>query len=383
MRFRIIENGGIFMKISIATACLVLLTLATLPSCRHKETWAGSIETKDGVTSVSNPKEPMYSENAVLLEEELAFGGAGADEQAMLGSPFSLVVDDDGNLFILDIKAGDIKKFDTQGKYLMSISRRGQGPGELQGPFRIQMTRDKEIVAHCLASNRLIYFTSEGDYLRETPLIKVPRAIIIMDSRGDLICHAPEPGEKFMDILAKYGPNQERLFQIAAIEALSTEEYFLFNRTIIFNVTRDDHIVWAVTDKYEIMITDPQGRLIKKISRDFVQVLVTQAEKQEMIKNQGPLRPGVKIPDVYPPLQLDYPTFDEAGRIFIKTYEKAADGVSIFFDTFDATGRYVAHIPLKQAGRVPLVWKDDKLYTIEEDESGFYMVKRYKVTWKD
>jgi len=371
------------MKIHMTAAWLVLLMLAMLASCRHKETWGGSIETKDGVIVVSNPKDPIYRENGVLLEEELAFGGAGADEQAMLGRPFSLVVDDDGNIFILDLKTSNIKKFNAQGKYIMAISRQGQGPGELQGPFRIQMTPEKEIVAHCLASNRLIYFTPEGNYLRETPLTKVPRAIIIMDSRGDFVCHAPEPDEKFMDVLAKYGSNQERQLQIAAIEALNTEEYFLFTRSIIFNVTRDDHIVWAVTDKYEIMITDPRGHLTKKISRDYIQVPVTEAEKQDMIKRQGPLRPGVKIPNVYPPLQLENPTVDEAGRIFIKTYEKAADGVSIFFDSFDTSGRYLARIPLKQVRRVPLVWRGDRLYTIEEDKDGFHVVKRYKVTWKD
>ncbi len=371
------------MKICITAAWLVFFTLATLVSCRHRETWAGSIETKVGVTVVSNPKKPMYGENAVLLEEELAFGGPNASEQAMLGRPFSIVVDNDDNIFILDLKAFNIKKFDHQGKYLMSISRRGQGPGELQGPFSIQITRQKEIVAHCLASSRLVYFTAEGTYLRETLLTKIPRAIILMNSRGNFICHAPEAGEKFMDILAEYGSNQERLFEIASIEALSTEEYFLFTRSIIFNVRRDDHIVWAVTDKYEIMVTDPQGCLVKKITRDFVQVPVTEAEKQEMIKKQGPLRPGVKIPNVYPPLQLDYPTFDEAGRMFIKTYERAADGASVYFDAFDETGRYVAHIPLKQVRRVPLVWKKEKLYTIEEDENGFNVVKRYRVTWRD
>jgi hypothetical protein len=362
---------------------LVIFIFFIVASCRHKKTWAGSIETKDGVTVVSNPKSPLYGENAVLLEEELVFGGPDADEQAILGRPFSIVVDNDGNIFILDLKAFHIKKFDARGKYIMSISRKGQGPGELQGPFSIQMTPEKEIVAHCLASNRLIYFTQEGDYLRETLLAKIPRAIIIMDSRGDLICHGPEPGEKFMDVLTKHGPNQERLFQIAAIEAISTEEYFLFTRSIIFNVKRDDYIVWAVTDKYEIMITDPQGRLVKKISRDFVQVPASESEKQEMVKKHGPLRPGVKIPDVYPPLQLDYPTFDEAGRMFIKTYERPTDGTSVYFDAFDPTGRYIAHIPLKQVRRVPLVWKGDKLYTIEEDESGFQVVKRYKVTWND
>jgi hypothetical protein len=29
----------------------------------------------------------------------------------------------------------------------------------------------------------------------------------------------------------------------------------------------------------------------------------------------------------------------------------------------------------------PRVWKKKKLYTIEEDEEGFQVVKRYKVKW--
>jgi hypothetical protein len=138
-----------------------------------------------------------------------------------------------------------------------------------------------------------------------------------------------------------------------------------------------------VTDRYEIMVTDPRGRLIRKISRDYVPVEVTEAKKEALIKRQGPPNQGAKIPAVYPPLQFEFPTSDEDGRIFIKTYERAADGVGFFFDAFDAAGRYLARIPLKQVRRVPPVWKNGKLYTIEEDESGFNLVKRYKVTWRD
>ena len=41
-------------------------------------------------------------------------------------------------------------------------------------------------------------------------------------------------------------------------------------------------------------------------------------------------------------------------------------------------GKYIAKIPLKFK---PQTWKKNKLYSIEEDEEGFQVVKRYKVTW--
>ena len=70
---------------------------------------------------------------------------------------------------------------------------------------------------------------------------------------------------------------------------------------------------------------------------------------------------------------------DEDGRIFVDNWEKTTDGKSSFFDVFDPAGRYVAKIPLEFA---PMLIKKNKLYAMEEDQGGFQVIKRYKVTWK-
>ena len=370
------------MKKRLTATGLVCLLFMGVVSCRQDQTWKGSIETRDGVTVVKNPKDPPYKKSPVLLEEELTLGGSRSDEMALLSRPFCLVVDDGGSIYVLDIQEGNIKKFGPDGKFLMTIGHKGQGPGELQGPLSIQITSQKELLVDCVISSRLVYFSQDGVFLRETALTKIPRALIVADAQGDFICQYPESGQIFKEVLAKFGSDQQRLFQIAEVDPRYSEIYFPFAPGIIFNVTPESHIIWAVTDRYEIMVTDPQGRLIKRISRDYVPVEVTEADKQNLIKRQGPPDQGAKIPAVYSPLQSEFPTSDEAGRIFIKTYLRAADGVSFFFDAFDSSGRYVARIPLKQVRRVPLVWKKDKLYTIEEDEGGFNLVKRYKVTWR-
>jgi len=371
------------MKNRVAVNFLLGLLLLLLVSCQNRESWKGSIETRDGVTIVKNPREPMDWKSPVQLDEELTIGHPADDKEAVLSRPFCILVDDQGNIYVLDIQDGNIKKYTTDGKFVMTIGRKGQGPGELQGPMSIRMTSEKELLVDCVISSRLVYFTPEGAFLRETHLTKIPRALILTDGLGDFICGFPESGQTSKEVLAKFGSDQEKLFRIAEVDPHYSEIYFPFAPGIIFNVTRENHIVWAFTDKYEIMFTDPLGRLIKRISRDFVPVAVTEAEKQDMIERQGPPEQGAKIPAVYPPLQSEFPTSDEAGRIFVKTYERAADSASYFFDAFDAPGRYVARIPLKQVRRVPLVWKNDKLYTIEEDESGFNLIKRYKVTWRE
>jgi hypothetical protein len=41
-------------------------------------------------------------------------------------------------------------------------------------------------------------------------------------------------------------------------------------------------------------------------------------------------------------------------------------------------GKYIVKIPLKS---LPRVLKNGRFYTIEEDEEGYQVIKRYKVIW--
>jgi len=54
---------------------------------------------------------------------------------------------------------------------------------------------------------------------------------------------------------------------------------------------------------------------------------------------------------------------------------------SYFFNVYDREGRYLAKLQLKIVSWIFLIWKENKLYTVEEDEDGYQFVKRYKVTW--
>jgi len=71
---------------------------------------------------------------------------------------------------------------------------------------------------------------------------------------------------------------------------------------------------------------------------------------------------------------------DDAGRIFVQTYERATDGSGYYYDVFDSEGKYIAKTSLKTMPRV--LKKKNKLYTIKEDEDGYQYIKRCKVTWK-
>ncbi len=319
----------------------------------------------------------MYGEDVFSLEEELSIGKTERQGESMLSTPRSTAVDDEGNIYVLDMKESHIKVFDKDGIYQKTIGRRGQGPGEFQVPLEIQITAKNEILVNNLNSSRLIYYSLKGTFLREDQVTGIPRSLFKMDSNSDYICAYPKTEQIFKVALEKYNSSQKMLFSIAEVEI---ENYSAIAKSIIFNVTKENEIIWAITDKYEIMITDAAGNLTRKIVRDYDSVEISEEEKQSLLK-QIPLSPGEKFPKYFPPLRNTFISVDEDGKIYIGTYERIPEGNGYYYDVFDNKGKYIAKIPIRHTKRSPIISKKNKLYTIEEDEEGFQVVKRYKVTW--
>jgi len=347
----------------------------------QKAEWQGAIEEVDGVTVVKNPKVPMYGEDVFNLAEELSIGEAEGREEYMFSYPTSIAVDDEENIYVLDTKESHIKVFDKKGVYQKTIGRRGQGPGELQGPLGIQITAENELWVNNLTSSRIVYFSQQGDFSREVHLTGLPRSRLILDSNGNFICSYPKWTQPFKVVLEKYNSEQEMLFSVIEIEPNISKEYLPLAKGILFNVTREDDIIWAITDKYEIMITNSEGELTHKIVKPYDPIEISEEEKQNFLK-QPSLSAGVEFPKYFPPLLTTTIAVDEEGRIFIGTHEKGKDGGSYFFDVFDTEGRYMTKVLLRHRQMAPIVWKNQKLYTIEEDNEGYQLVKRYKVTWE-
>lgn len=65
----------------IIKVALIIFFIFTFFSCTsQKAEWQGSIEVVDGVTIVKNPKEPIYGEDVLSLEEEITIGAKEGDE---------------------------------------------------------------------------------------------------------------------------------------------------------------------------------------------------------------------------------------------------------------------------------------------------------------
>jgi hypothetical protein len=151
-----------------------LSVLILFYSCgQQTSAWHGSIEEVDGVTIVKNPLEPLNPELQIIFEEDLTIGVEEGDENYMFGSQVLLNTDDEGNFYVTDWDRRMVKKYDSDGHFLQSIGRPGQGPGEFQDISEVKFGVEGNIYLNDAKSRRISLLNKEGDYIKgiRTPLL--------------------------------------------------------------------------------------------------------------------------------------------------------------------------------------------------------------------
>ena len=98
-------------KTRIISIVLFLSILTIFVSChKEKSGWEGKIEYKNGVKVIKNPEEPLCGQIQFELEEDLSIGRED-DENYTFYDIIYIVVDNDGNIFILDKGNFRIQKY--------------------------------------------------------------------------------------------------------------------------------------------------------------------------------------------------------------------------------------------------------------------------------
>ncbi len=361
---------------------IIALSLIALSCNQQKTQWQGTIKEVNGVTVVKNPKEPLYEGDVFNLDEELIIGDAEGTEEYMFSRIRDIDVDNDEKIYVLDSRKYHIKVFDKDGIYLSVIGKKGQGPGEIQSAGNFTITPKNEILINDSIARSLHFFSLNGGYLKSISLKNLsmftrPK----VDSQNNIVASYVVMDNVVTSHLKKFNAD---LDEVATIFSYELARYPVVNPYFpqcYWDISEDDNIIWGCADKYEIQFLNSEGRLFRKISKQYDPIKITEEEKNNWIKTnwgeQG-VPADVKISWEEYHNAFMYLSIDDFGRIFVRTYEKMPNESGFYYDVFDSEGRYIAKIPLKAQ---PQVWKKSMLYTIEEDEEGYQYVKRYKVTW--
>ena len=308
---------------------------------------------------------PEITIDESALPEDVFFIGYG-----------DIVIDDDGNVYVMDSKAQHIKKFDTDGKFLKLIGREGQGPGEFSRPTGLVCSGDK-LVAWDMRAFRFSLFTLEGEPIKSVrhsfsdlgnpqKMRSLPSGEFVVGI--EKVHFDPKTPQDFSIVL--YSPEMERIKTVYEHQVWSNiwgipnspNIPMPFSPYVYWDLMPDGKIVIGFSDKYEIGICDKEGGKLASISHAYDPVKVTKQDKEIYFKGltfgrSGP--GGTVVSDEPPPSvkeHLKFPEFkpafssivvDSEGNILVCTYGKDKKEEYKSFDAFDLEGNFIARVRIE------------------------------------
>jgi len=353
--------------------------------------WRGTNQIENGVTVINNPREPLWGKFKLDLREDMAIGNEN-DPQYLFWSVKDIAIDVNGNVCVLDMRNHRIQRFDTRGKYLQSIGRHGQGPGEFQLPtiVRINDRSGNIYVKDYIYS--IVVFNKHGEHIKR---------LTLSDSIDDFIV---DDNEDFVAILEKPDPVTLSATQVLckiSPQGEVAEIYGEFPRPIYMNnsagrgtsmittgyesslyIAKLDEkaFVYGYSKKYELFIADWSGNVLFKIKRNLSPPGFTRKERHALKKFRDLKSTPLEQKPYFFMIMCD-----SRGRIYVQKNlprqmfagKGAVDISGKEVDVFSKDGYFLYETWLPAN---TFVIKEGFLYAYEmNEETGLESIKRFKI----
>ncbi|MGB2906263.1 MAG: 6-bladed beta-propeller [Candidatus Aminicenantaceae bacterium] len=392
-------------------ACLLSCVVAYSGSLGHL---AGVMQSEDPQI-ISNPKDPVPDKGKrkrLVFREELTIGVEEGDENYMFGESVSVTVDDSGCFFVMDWEEKRIQKYDTKGKYLCSIGRKGQGPGEFGNIWEPMFDSEGNIYATDIVNNRVSFFSKEdGQYRKQIRLPTGMGALILLPNGKYFSSKSTEnESEGVMRVDFEYGifdsdfellvkfqdddwhsPPRQRGGSRAEFLAnlMSNSAYKPSISSVVFE---NGHILIGKSDEYAIREYDQEGNLLREISKKDKPKKIDSAHKDFYFEHQVAsfLRDspggGVELKDEvqkqmeYPknlPYYIRFQHMDNGWLFVIEDILADTATIDLFDDKGVYVGRFETDIPV-----ITMSFRNGKAYSVTVFDD-YKFVKRYSYSIED
>jgi hypothetical protein len=375
------------MKNALTAAVAVIGLLGSLGAEIGVQT---KTEVTGGVTIVSNGKKPSPPPGApstLVLEEMFSIGQEGPADAAF-AELSTFAVDDEGFIFILDRKDNRIKIFNPEAKFVRAFGKQGQGPGEMNGPVGISITPAGEILVEDALNQRLTFFRKDGMFLRNLSTAKALGLTgIKLLANGTMIGRSMAFGEKnsLLWTVKIFGPDLATKTTLYSVDFPNPLEsrFNPFSLAFMYDLDARGNIFIGLNKDFEISVFTPEGKLVRKVRRDYDPVPITDEDKKKIL-SLIPETPGFNIkekmefPKVFPATSTFLLADD--GKLIVRTYEKGPAKDEFWNDVFDPEGRYLARFSHPCTFSV---LRAGLLYGTDENEDGYRTLRCFRVRWKN
>jgi len=285
--------------------------------------YSQKVETKEGVRIVHNEKGGKWGKDLkVSLQLIRTLGGIDVeDENLAFHSPEDMVMDAEEKIYILDSGNHRIQIFSPKGKYLRTIGRLGQGPGEFRQPLSIDIDSRDYLYVLGRWNNRIQVLTPEGKADKT--------ALLISDHSGKVRC--VKPGLMAMGgitgiawVRAKE-MKYPKLMQVLDLEGNVKQEFgemlefgnklgTWWANWLYFDVDRKGYFYLSFMRQNRVEKYSPEGRLLWRADRVLNYRMRPQDEYGVFFGGIG------KAPG--PPQASSGIAVDEKGRVWVVTLNR-------------------------------------------------------------
>lgn len=320
--------------------------------------WKGKITTQDGVKTVSNPAEPLLGRIALDLEEDLVLGN-DVDENLMFFYRFDVAVDRADNIYIHDPRSYCVRKFDRTGKFLQTIGRQGQGPGEFQNLNSIWC--DERGNLQVVDAGKVHIFDSSGQFQKSiATAMNARQAVVFPDgsmARMNLV-FAPD---KFLEEIVLTDGSGRIVKTLASFGSQKIEvslkqkpKFVIDYPEILLCGWTSSLALFAYPSEYKLAAADSLGRVVMIIQKDgrpdkitsqdrnrtFEQIIAQYPKEKD---NRAELERRTFFPEFRPFFDLIQSDVD--GWVYIRRMIPGStkDGPREY-DVFDREGRFLSTV---------------------------------------
>jgi hypothetical protein len=348
---------------SALAASIIFGLFLPLPAQSPPAGWKGSVEIRDGVRTVKNPAEPLHGRITLSLEEDLVIGN-DKDAQTLFFMKISVAVDRSGNIFIWDPDSFRIQKFEKSGRYLRTIGKKGEGPGEFMSPYQLRFQADEGGRLYVWDNAKIHLFSVDGGFERSIPISPSGNRQFAVLSSGSIIRDSWEFDQDRMSetvvLIDRGGKTLKRVagFPSQKFEAAMKDKarFTVYYPELVLSPWTRDAALFGFPSEYRITAVDGRGETILAIERAGSPARFTSAEKGKLIdeflagkraESRAALERQRLVPDFWPFFDAFFA--DERGRIFVRRMRSNLESVpETVFDLFSPEGFYLREVTVAE-----------------------------------
>ena len=394
---------------------LLTLTLTTsLFSCETDSPVGGPTRQTlpNGAVLVRYPDLPAINSVGPEVAEahvDLQFGSVDGTDPNLTFGAIRVQAANDGTIYVLDQQAAEVRVFDSEGRYLRTIVRQGEGPGEIGGANGIFLSGDTLLWINDTRQWTIIGVDPDGNEVRRftKPVMAVASTWAgVFDDRGRYwreVTHSDNaPGfpppmgltswtgryyYKSYDLSngaidsVQVGEAQFRIYAYSTPDAPFGFLPLRFAPYEMIVVNPAGGFWRAHSRSYRIARTGEGGDTLVVIEAGLPEQPVTDADRSAYVDSIVADRPELRreaeevaalMPDVKPMLASIF--VDDEHRLWVQRV--TPEDAPAFYDVFSGDGDYLGSVRLGFAAAGPLVVRNGTIYTWIEDDLGVPYVVR-------